>query len=156
MPQLGNRIAQARNEKGWTQAELARQVRRINPALDTKVSTISSIEIGKSQSTTILNELAIALGVSETWLRTGKGPKQAEQVSSTEVDLILEHVMEAIKASYEAIGVPDAGELAQLVLESAQEPLVAGETPNLRERRMIVASLVRRFLLTKQSQKPDA
>jgi transcriptional regulator with XRE-family HTH domain len=71
MSELGKRVAQVRKEHGWTQRELARRVRSVNPELETTFTTISSIEIGKSEAPTILTELAIALGVSATWLRTG-------------------------------------------------------------------------------------
>lgn len=148
---LGSRVARARDDKGWSQKELARQVRRVNAALTTNYSTISSIETGKSQAPTILNELAIALGVTETWLRTGNGTKAAEQISHNEVSLILEHLREAVFASYEVVGIPPdyARELVELVFESAQEPISAGEVPQPRDRRILAASLTRRFLQSK-------
>jgi len=43
-----------------------------------KQSTISDLEVGKSQGTTYLATLAAALGVSPLWLETGKGPMTSE------------------------------------------------------------------------------
>lgn len=43
-------------------------------------STISDLEVGKSQGTTALASLAAALGVNALWLETGKGAMQASHV----------------------------------------------------------------------------
>jgi transcriptional regulator with XRE-family HTH domain len=155
---LGKRVREAREAKSWSQGQLAKEIRRINPALKTTTPTISSIETSISKSPTILNELALALGVTETWLRTGKGDRTPEKMSHAEIDLILDHVREAVFASYEAIGLPPARarELVELVFEVAQEPLGAGESPAPRDRRIVAASLTRRFLLSKQIQKLGA
>lgn len=150
---LGKRIRQTRLERKWTQADLAQRVCKINPHLSTKDTTISSIERGQSEAPTILNELAIALGVTETWLRTGKGSKESATVTVQEIELLLEQFREALCGALEALGhsSDDAAEIAQLVFECAQDSQVDGEAHDLRYRRMISSTLVRRFL---QAKKP--
>ena len=155
METVGSRIKQARKAKGWSQPQLAAAVRAINHKLTTSHTTIASIEQNKSKTTTILNEIAIALGVTETWLRTGKGQKQPETATLTEVRIVLDHVAECVFASYEALGLPVdyARELTELVLECAQEPSVSGESPRPQDRRFLASSLTRRFLNSKHIQR---
>ncbi len=74
METLGERVAFAREQKGWTQKQLAERVRRCNPALGTKQSTIHSLEEGSVERPRYLRELAIVLDVNENWLLTGEGP----------------------------------------------------------------------------------
>lgn len=66
---IGNRVKQARKAAKLTQVELAARS-------NLKQSTISDLEVGKSQGTTYLASLAAALGVSPLWLETGKGAMQ--------------------------------------------------------------------------------
>lgn len=63
---IGTRTKQARKAAKMTQAELASRS-------GLKQSTISDLEVGKSQGTTYLASLAAALGVSALWLETGRG-----------------------------------------------------------------------------------
>lgn len=154
MATLGKRLKQVRKERGLTQHDLARRVCKINPLLSTKHTTISSIERGQSEAPTILNELAIALGVTDTWLRTGRGQKESKAVTVQEIGLIVDQIREAIVGALEALdhSADDAREIAELVLEVAQDSQVDGEAPDLRYRRMITATLVRRFLQARKLQ----
>lgn len=63
---IGNRLRQARKAAKLTQIELAARSSLTQ-------STISDLEVGKSQGTTGLASLAATLGVSALWLETGKG-----------------------------------------------------------------------------------
>lgn len=68
---IGSRIKQARKGTKITQAELAKRS-------GLNQSTISDLEVGKSQGTTYLATLASALGVNALWLETGKGTMTPE------------------------------------------------------------------------------
>jgi transcriptional regulator with XRE-family HTH domain len=61
MSKLGERIRQARKEKGLSQPELAKKV-------GIKQQTLSQLERGYSYHTRYLQELATVLGVSKGWL----------------------------------------------------------------------------------------
>jgi phage repressor protein C with HTH and peptisase S24 domain len=74
---IGNRVKQARKALGLTQTELAKRS-------SLKQSSISDLEVGKSQGTTYLASLAATLGVSALWLETGKG-SMAGEMSSDDV-----------------------------------------------------------------------
>jgi phage repressor protein C with HTH and peptisase S24 domain len=63
---IGTRLKQARKVVNLTQVELATRS-------GLKQSTISDLEVGKSQGTTYVASLAAALGVNPLWLETGKG-----------------------------------------------------------------------------------
>jgi phage repressor protein C with HTH and peptisase S24 domain len=75
---IGNRMKQARKAAKMTQIELARKS-------GLNQSTISDLEVGKSQGTTYIATLAAALGVSALWLETGKGTMSPD--SGTQPDL---------------------------------------------------------------------
>jgi phage repressor protein C with HTH and peptisase S24 domain len=64
---IGNRVRQARKDAKMTQGELASKA-------GIKQSTISDLELGKSQGSTSVASIATALGVSPLWLETGRGP----------------------------------------------------------------------------------
>jgi len=69
---IGARIKQARAAAKMTQIELASRS-------GLKQSTISDLEVGKSQGTTTVASLAAALGVSPLLLETGKGSMTLDQ-----------------------------------------------------------------------------
>lgn len=69
---IGARIKQARAAAKISQIELAARS-------GLKQSTISDLEVGKSQGTTAVASLAAALGVNPLWLEAGKGPMVLEQ-----------------------------------------------------------------------------
>jgi transcriptional regulator with XRE-family HTH domain len=154
MENLGNRVAQARAEKGWDQKRLSKEIKRINPLLKTGPTTISSIENGQSKKPTILYELAKALGVTEHWLKTGKQPKM--RAAGGLMDKSAEEAVTALMAGF--LGVlqafefspEEADELARIAREAAEEPLT-GESPAYyeRARRILAASQARKFLILK-------
>lgn len=74
---IGTRVKEARKAAKMTQIELAKR-----SAL--KQSTISDLEVGKSQGTTYLATLAAALGVNALWLETGRGPMRAGDMQPVE------------------------------------------------------------------------
>lgn len=145
---LAKRITQRRDELKLSQSDLVRKMRQIDPTLRTRETTISAIENGRSKNPTILYQLAMALGVTEAWLKTGKEPKFPARMTSLEIDEVIEHIRETISVAFEMLGLSaeDAQAFAELVLEVAQEPIAGGEAPTLRERRILAASLSRRFL----------
>jgi phage repressor protein C with HTH and peptisase S24 domain len=63
---IGARVKQARKAAKMTQGELGDRS-------GLKQSTISDLEVGKSQGTTYIASLAAALGVNALWLETGRG-----------------------------------------------------------------------------------
>jgi phage repressor protein C with HTH and peptisase S24 domain len=73
MASIGDRVRTTREERGWSQAELARRA-------GTGVSqrTISNLETNRNQSSRQLVSIARALGVNPIWLESGRGPKSPE------------------------------------------------------------------------------
>lgn len=74
MMNLGGRVKQRRNQLGWSQEELAQKS-------GIGQGTISKMERTDQESTTFIVELAQALGVSATWLRTGVNEKSSRNSS---------------------------------------------------------------------------
>lgn len=68
---IGMRIKEARKEKGLSQQALAKAVGMRQP-------TLSALESGKTQSTSLIASFASKLGVNALWLETGRGPKYLE------------------------------------------------------------------------------
>lgn len=85
---LGARVQYAREQKGWSQKELANKVA-------VSQQTISKLEDGKVEQSKYLIELAHALGVSMSWLRYGHSEppegKSIEQVISPGMPIIHWH-----------------------------------------------------------------
>lgn len=77
---IGSRVKLARKAAKLTQAELASRS-------GLKQSTISDLEVGKSQGTTYIASLATALGVNALWLETGKGQMTGPHLSVVEPDV---------------------------------------------------------------------
>lgn len=69
---LGQRIRSRREEKRWSQAELAK-------AAGTSQQTVNRLELGETEHSKALDGIAEALGVSRKWLLFGDG-------SATSVD----------------------------------------------------------------------
>lgn len=67
---IGTRIREAREEAGLTQKQLAIRVGMRQPSL-------SQLETGESDGTTLIATFARELGVSAYWLETGRGEKLA-------------------------------------------------------------------------------
>lgn len=74
MDTIGSRIKLVRLELGMTQTALAK-------AADVHQSSVSGIEGDKLTNTFALSEIAKALGVYETWLKSGKGPKYTNPIT---------------------------------------------------------------------------
>lgn len=74
---LGGRIRQRRKELGWSQYDLAQKS-------GVGQGTISKMERTDQETTTFIVELAEALGVSATWLKTGKDTKTTNMVAEPE------------------------------------------------------------------------
>lgn len=73
MSSLGERVKAARQDKGWTQGRLATEVTRRGFTITQ--AGISNIENRGVSNPQCLPELAAALGLSASWLRTGRGPR---------------------------------------------------------------------------------
>lgn len=126
MSHMGRRVAEARAGRGWDQRRLADEVRRVNPSLGCGVSTISSIETGKARRTSIVYELAQALGVTEKWLMTGQGPKfPGSPVVAPNASVLLDRLCYIVTGVLERLGLErdEAAELMSICREFAEEPL---------------------------------
>lgn len=74
MGTIGDRIREAREAKGWTKAELARQL-KVEPP------TISQLESGETKSPSSENLLRLRdLGINPDFIMRGKGPKLLEDI----------------------------------------------------------------------------
>lgn len=69
MENFAKRLIQAREEKGWSKADLKRAAKLKSP------STLTEIENGKRTESPQLPVIAAALGVEVLWLQHGIGPK---------------------------------------------------------------------------------
>lgn len=68
---LAKRLVYARQNKDWTQEQLAR-------AAGVRQQTIGNLEAGTRKAPRHLLQIASALGVSAVWLQFGKGPMAAD------------------------------------------------------------------------------
>jgi transcriptional regulator with XRE-family HTH domain len=68
METLATRLKKAREDKGWTQTELAANAK-------VKQSFIGALEAKNQKTSGWLPEIAHALGVDAYWLKTGKGER---------------------------------------------------------------------------------
>jgi len=125
MSTLGSRVAEARAGRGWDQRRLSDEIRRINPTLGCGVSTISSIETGKARRTSIIYELAEALGVTEKWLMTGQGPKfPSSPVVAPSAAILLDRLCYIVSGVLERLGLDreESAELLAICREFAEAP----------------------------------
>ena len=84
---IGNRIKEARKEKGLTQKALA-------DSIGMAQATLSQLETGSSAGSTLLASIATKLGVRALWLETGKGPRKEEQTIIDYEETALSHTQE--------------------------------------------------------------
>lgn len=77
----GSRIEQRRTNLGFSQEEIASRVRRLGGEIHQ--TGIDKIEKRDTQRPRFLKEIAIALGVTEDWLLSGKEPMERPDASAT-------------------------------------------------------------------------
>jgi phage repressor protein C with HTH and peptisase S24 domain len=80
---LGDRVKAEREALGWSQAELGRRVVRAGYPSMSQVG-IQKIESGDTKQPKCMTELAIALGLSANWLKTGRGDKKPNSQPTAE------------------------------------------------------------------------
>jgi transcriptional regulator with XRE-family HTH domain len=93
---LGQRVAEKRTLRGFTQKELAEAIRLQFPYFKGGQSTIQAIESGQSRNPTILFELARALNCSEQYLKLGvegPGDKPSQQNSLGALEAEMEEIL---------------------------------------------------------------
>ena len=76
MKTLRERLCAARTVKGLSQPDLAAEVKKRYPTADITQQSLSSLETGKSSSTSAIAEIAEVLEVHTDWLALGKGPRE--------------------------------------------------------------------------------
>lgn len=114
MKMLCDRLRETREEKGWSQTELASR---------TKISQsfIGALETSRQKTSKWLPEIARVLGVNPFWLKTGKGVKEANHLDETglyvtDPQLIAAlKIMEALPDYARSAAIKDITEVAQLV-----------------------------------------
>lgn len=79
METIGQRVKAERKALRLTQKQLGE-------AVGLKGETIRDLELGRMASTTKLHRIADVLGVSVSWLETGKGARQRSQVAEAGVN----------------------------------------------------------------------
>jgi transcriptional regulator with XRE-family HTH domain len=108
---IAERVRLERDRCGLTQKALADK-------LGCSQQTVGNIEVGASYHPSILRSVAVTLGVTEDWLRTGRGAKGAGRAGESRGSVIRE-----TQASYAA---PPANvnyeELCRKLLPTAPEP----------------------------------
>jgi phage repressor protein C with HTH and peptisase S24 domain len=75
MDTMGERVAAERENKGWSQVELAAEVTRRGYKI--RQSAIGNIESGRTKNPKCVVQLAAALDVNAPWLQFRRGPKTA-------------------------------------------------------------------------------
>lgn len=119
---VGDRIVQAREDKGWKRPDLVRESGIPYP-------TLAGLENGDQANSTFLPELAYALDVSAYWLKTGKGVKQLShprRLDAGKLADLIENVEAA--AAKQGLTLPPrfrARVVAALYADSGDEPLTA-------------------------------
>ncbi|NDE90367.1 MAG: XRE family transcriptional regulator [Alphaproteobacteria bacterium] len=89
---LGDRVRQLREERGWSQNELAAQLPGV------KQQSVDQLENGKVARPRFLPELAVALRTSVQWLLTGDGLPAHMPAADVSIDtVLLRDVMAAVE-----------------------------------------------------------
>lgn len=148
---MGQRIRAKREELGWTMEQLIVALRRVNPTLKTKPSSLHNIERGDVKSPTIIYELSEALGVSPHWIKTGEGAPTRPPPGTVDIRCLSQMLL----AVFDYLGVDDdvAHVLQELVLGICEAR--QADAPALDEeqaRRILTDQLARQFLRTKPSK----
>ncbi len=132
---LGARVRKLREERGWSQNDLAAQLPGV------KQQSVDQLENGKVARPRFLPELAMALCTSVQWLLTGDGEVAAQKKLTSHahdgsVDVVLlrdvvvavEHVLEQHKAKVEPLH--KAEMIAVLYDMMRYEEKISAEKPN--------------------------
>jgi phage repressor protein C with HTH and peptisase S24 domain len=99
---FGDRLKEARNDAGLTQAELARLV-------GVKQGTVGEAEAG-GKSSRYMHEYARVLNVNIEWLSKGKGPKRSDSLSIESFDIEQQEKRQGvIIEQYDAVGAMGQG-----------------------------------------------
>lgn len=96
MATIGSRIRKEREEQGLSREEVAK-------AAGIAKTTLSDLELGRSQSSAALHRLAAVLHVRPEWAETGKGPKHAGEVKSQAARLSGQMILDAYRTATQAI-----------------------------------------------------
>ena len=86
---VGGRIEQERKAQGLTQEDIASRVRRMGVKLHQ--TAVDKMEKRDAKRPRYIREIAAALGITEDWLITGKGPKyrdDADKTPTTQVSIV--------------------------------------------------------------------
>ena len=103
VPTLASRLRPKRLELGWTQEQLAAEVK-------SSQAVIQKIENGKSLRPRILEEIAYALGVSPAWLTYGA--KDCTNLESEAIELA---------RSWQSLEEPHRTAMKKAIFEMAQQ-----------------------------------
>lgn len=91
---FGARVRQLREERGWSQAELAEHLPNV------KQQSVDQLERGKVGRPRFLPELAEVLNTTVHWLLTGEGERKQATVADAAVDAdLLRDVMIAVESA---------------------------------------------------------
>lgn len=95
---IGERITEVRQAKGWTKAELARQL-KVEPP------TVSQLESGKTKAPSSENLLRMRdLGINPDYIMHGKGPKLLQDIETKlEVETLMSMLAEVDKEQRETV-----------------------------------------------------
>ena len=117
MKMLCDRLKETREEKGWSQTELAAHAK-------ISQSFIGALETGRQKTSKWLPEIARVLGVNPFWLKTGKGAKEADPLQQTglyitDPQLIAAvKVMEALPDYARSAAIKDIAAVAELIQQA--------------------------------------
>lgn len=87
---VGERVRQVRQERGWTQAELAKRAKIAQ-------SSVSELERGDSRGSAYIVDIAVALGVSPFWLNSGKGRREMTKLERDYFGELSEREQQAVQ-----------------------------------------------------------
>ena len=110
---LGHRVRQLREQKGWSQSELASQLPGVHQ------QSIDQLERGRVKRPRFLPELADVLGTPVQWLLTGEGHKLSVRTkkagSDIDADLLRDVVIAAEHVLAERMGKIDLESKVKLI-----------------------------------------
>lgn len=121
MDSIASRLAAARTNKGWTQAQLAKEA-------GVSQGTVGNIESGVRRSHGSLPRLAEALGVSHNWLRDGGDLKSAtpsvaaDQINQTDGPAVMRTAVNLLANCLLDMDAEARKEAAHLMQEMAENP----------------------------------